>query len=142
VGIEVVGCDIYMHAQAKIDGKWIWYDQNIFDGRNYELFDALDGCRSDKKHKYGNVFPRKGFPKDSDDKLKEPDHWDNDYWTESGVYLGYAGVSYLSLTELKTFEYWSEVSKTFSDEVMPYLEAVAEKYGGPDNARIVFGYGV
>lgn len=138
-----MGCDIYMHSQVKIDGKWQWYDQEIYNGRSYTLFGILDGTRGTD---FEPIAERKGFPDDSEDKIKEPNphSYDVDYYTESGVYLGYCGVSYLSLTELRTFDW----AKAFDEdgewrkEVLPYLEACAEKFGGPDNVRIVFGYSV
>lgn len=139
-----MGTDITMHSQAKIDGKWQWYDEEIFNGRSYTLFGILDGTRGTESG-YEPIAERKGFPEDSEDKLKPyVGSYDIDYVTESGVYLGYCGVSYLSLTELRTFDWpkvFSEDSK-WRKEILPYLEAVAEKFGGPDNVRIVFGYSV
>lgn len=136
-----MGCDIYMHSQVKIDGKWQWHDQEIYNGRSYTLFGILDGTRSNE---FEPIAENKGFPDDSEDKLKPANGYDPDYVTESGVYLGYAGVSYLSLIELRTFD-WSkafEEDSRWRKEVLPYLEACAEKYGGPENVRIVFGYSV
>jgi len=147
-----MGCDIYMHSQVKNEkGKWVWYDKNIFDDRSYILFGILCGCRDDT---FQPIADWKGYPKDSEDKLKdnEPNGWDYDYVTEGGVYLGYAGVSYLSLTELKSFDWNQEIPGRpeyprpnqwyFYTNVMAYLEACADKFGGPDNVRIVFGFSV
>lgn len=145
-----MGCDIIMHSQVKKDGKWIWHDKSIYDGRNYTLYGILDGTRGTE---YPPIAGHKGFPEDSEDKLRPSNGWDHDYTTESGVYLGYAGVSFLSLTELESFNWHQPISKSnpgwglmsegeFYTEVMMYLRACAENYGGPDNVRIVFGYSV
>jgi hypothetical protein len=144
-----MGCDIIMHSQVKdFTGKWHWYDLSIFDDRNYTLYGILDGTRSTE---FEPISETKGFPEDSEDKFKDfSNGWDYDTVTESGVYLGYAGVSYLSLTELKSFDWTQKIPGTeytmdewtFVKEVLPYLEAVAEKYDGSDNVRIVFGYSV
>ena len=143
-----MGCCITMHSQVKKEGKWVWHDLEIYSERNYTLFGILDGTRSDI---FKPIAPSKGFPEDSEDKLKSNcNGWDEVDVTESGVYLGYVGGSYLSLTELRTFDWTQKIPGTdykmqdwtFVKEVLPYLEACAENYGGPDNVRIVFGYSV
>lgn len=148
-----MGCDINMHSQIKNEeGKWVWYDFNIFDDRNYTLYGILDGTRGTE---FMPISCTKGFPENSEDKLKPIDtyYYDDNNVTESGVYLGYAGVSYLNLTELKSFDWTQKIPGSpdsmnsmenwnFVKEVLPYLEACAEKFGGPDNVRIVFGYSV
>lgn len=145
-----MGCDIIMHSQVKKEGKWVWHDENIFDDRNYTLYGILSGTRGTE---YPAISDLKGYPVDSEDKLKKPSAYDYDYVTELGVDLGYAGVSYLSLTELESFNWHQPSSKdnldwgllsegNFYTQVMAYLRACAETYGGPDNVRIVFGYSV
>jgi len=133
-----MGCDITMHSQVKDpQGRWVWYDKDIYDQRNYTLFGILSGARD---HDVEYISKLKGYPEDSSDKLRPFNGWDPDDVTESGVYIGYAGTSYLNLTEIRSYD-WTEMQEsTFVKEVIPYLEAVAEKYGGPDNVRIIFGY--
>lgn len=150
-----MGCDITMHSQVKNEeGKWVWYDFDIFDDRDYILFGILDGTRDNT---FKPISPSKGFPKNSEDKLKEskPSYYaDPDYVTESGINLGYCGCSYLNLIELRTFDWKQKIPNvpkgcydtmeehTFVKEVLPYLEAISVKFGGPANVRIVFGYSV
>jgi hypothetical protein len=148
-----MGCDIIMHSQIKTsEGRWVWYDTDIYTDRNYIIFGILDGTRRTEFHP---IAENKGFPEDSEDKLKphDPSSYDHDCVTESGIDLGYAGISYLSLTELKSFDWKQKIPRreepydsmegwTFVTEVLPYLEAVAETHGGPDNVRVVFGYSV
>lgn len=143
-----MGCDILMHSQVKAkDGLWDWYDQDIFNERSYTLFGILDGTRSSEFNPIIEKY--KGFPEDSRDKLTVPGPWDYDYVTESGVYLGYAGVNYLTLKELKSFDWdqktkngWNLRDMTFCEEVLPYLEAIAQKLGSEESVRIVWGYTV
>lgn len=126
-----MGCDITMHSQVKREGKWVWHDLDIFDERNYTLFGILDGTRGTE---FEPIAPHKGFPKDSEDKLKPGDDWNDDYHTDDGVYLGYAGVSYLNLTELKSFDWTQKIPSSnytmeesaFVKEVLPYFE-ICEK---------------
>ncbi len=146
-----MGADIYMHSQAKDNGKWVWYDHNIYDGRNYTLYGILCGMRGNE---FKPIADWKGFPEDSEDKLKvNSDPYDLDSITELGINLGYVGVSWLTLTELKSFDWKQKIPGRmdcynsmeewdFVLEVLPYLEAVAEKFGGSDNVRIVFGFSV
>lgn len=146
-----MGCDIIMHSQIKKEGKWVWHDLNIFDDRNYTLFGILSGTRSDE---FEPIAEMKGFPEDSEDKLRTDQHpYDIDNVTVSGVDLGYAGISYLSLAELESFDWHQQRRKndpdfglmsdgSFYTHVMAYLRACAENYGGPENVRIVFGYSV
>jgi hypothetical protein len=142
-----MGCDITMHSQVYDIDRWVWYDFNIFDDRNYTLYGILCGCRGTE---FKPIADWKGYPEDCEDKLKKCGPWDYDYVTESGVNLGYAGVSWLTLTELKTFDWKQKIPGmsytmrecSFVKEVLQYLEACAERFGGPDNVRIVFGFSV
>lgn len=145
-----MGCDIIMHSQVKNGGQWIWHDSDIFDERNYTLYGILSGIYETE---YKPIAQTKGFPEDSEDKLRKSGPYDYDYITESGVSLGYVSISYLSLTELESFDWNQPRNKDHPDlglmsegkfytEVMAYLRTCAENYGGPDNVRIVFGYSV
>ena len=136
-----MGCDILMHVQIKNpeNDLWDFIQENVFDDRDYELFTILDGTRGTP----GTIpiSDPKGFPDDSADKLMPANGYDNDYTTEFGVYLGYAGVSYLTVTELMSYD-WSQKKGSFVEEILPHLHGLAQVHGGPDNVRIVFGYTV
>jgi hypothetical protein len=143
-----MGCDITMNSQIKNEfGEWVVHDRDIYSDRNYILFGILCGCRDNT---FKPIADWKGYPADSKDKMKEPHPYDNDYVTEGGDYYGYAGVSWLSLREIKSFDWEQEVphhgfkmsESYFCTNVIPYLEACAQKFGGPDNVRIVFGFSV
>jgi len=56
-----MGCDIYMHTEVKIEGKWRHWGIPDID-RQYDLFEKLAGVRGSV---YNAVVAPKGLPEDS-----------------------------------------------------------------------------
>lgn len=118
-----IGCDCHIHCEYKDEAGWhncdnhIWDDvtnkyefEDIYWGRNYDLFGVLAGVRS-------NEFPMidspRGLPKDISPKTKEyADEWKGD---------GHS-YSYLTLKELigwkkKMKKKWKKLLKKHNNEV-------------------------
>lgn len=55
-----MGCDIHMHAEIKVKGKWLHYDQPDCD-RNYQLFEKMAGVRGEDSEA---ISPPRGIPED------------------------------------------------------------------------------
>ena len=70
-----MGCDIHLHSEIKVNGKWLHYDQPDCD-RNYELFEKMAGVRGENKNA---IAAPRGLPEDASDTTNfESDHWDSD----------------------------------------------------------------
>ena len=90
-----MGCDIHMHAEIKVAGKWLHYDQPDCQ-RDYDLFEKMAGVRGDEAKAIAS--PR-GLPDDASDTTKfDSDHWDTD---------GHAH-SWLSAQEILDLADWDE----------------------------------
>lgn len=69
-----MACDIHIHIECKKQGSWILHSEDIYDGRDYELFGILAGVRG-----YGPPISRlKGLPVDVTDEVLQ----DHDLWEE------------------------------------------------------------
>ena len=85
----ILGCDIHLHCEYKDDSGWhncdnhIWNDktesyefEDLYWGRNYDLFDILAGVRSNE---FSRIDDPRGLPKDMSAKTKEyADEWKGD----------------------------------------------------------------
>lgn len=75
-----MGCDIHMHVECKKQGRWVLHSNDIYDGRDYELFGILAGVR-------GRCVPishPKGLPFDVTDEVKRlHDSWGEDAHSSS-----------------------------------------------------------
>ena len=70
-----MGCDIHMHVECKKRGKWVLHSEDIYDGRNYELFSILAGVRGSSTP----ISYPKGLPVDVTDDVKSLyDSWEWD----------------------------------------------------------------
>jgi len=145
-----MGCDIHLFAEKKVNDKWVSIDKytknpdfgeydnrefvierenQVYRGRNYNLFCALAGVRS--FHFSGTpsmVSEPKGLPEDCCEEIKK----------ESALY-GSDGHSHSwnTLAELEAFN-WDEYGKTcdeFRSRVFPKLKEASED---PNNVRIVY----
>ena len=80
-----MGCDIHMHAEIKIKGKWEHYDQpNAY--RDYALFEKMAGVRGDVKNA---IVPPRGIPDDATTTTKfDCERWDSDGHSHSWLNAG------------------------------------------------------
>lgn len=154
-----MGCDIHLFAEARFKktiiqklkfwkkpvwqsiDKWILdegyepprmvvdYNHRLYRHRNYNLFCALCGVRSN--HFYDDpisISDPKGLPQDCCDQVKQASE---DYGDDGHSH------SYNTLKELKEFD-WSPYGETcneFLEKVIPALEAIRVK---DDDVRIVY----
>ena len=58
-----MGCDIHLHAEIKVDGKWLHYSQVPLP-RSYSLFEKMAGVRGDASNA---IAPPRGMPDDASD---------------------------------------------------------------------------
>lgn len=90
-----MGCDIHIHAEIKINGKWHHYDQPQC-GRHYQLFERMAGVRGDVKNA---IAPPRGIPKNASFTTK----FDKKMWGTDGH-----SHSWLSSKELHELSEWQE----------------------------------
>ena len=73
-----MGCDIHVHFEIKLNGKWEHYSNPSID-RNYELFAKMADVRNDYENPIIPISFPKGLPKDLSVVTKfEVDHWGSD----------------------------------------------------------------
>jgi hypothetical protein len=58
-----MGCDIHLHVEVEIDGRWEHYS-HLTVARNYEVFDMMAGVRHDDDHTAIAISPPRGLPND------------------------------------------------------------------------------
>jgi len=79
-------CDIHVHAEIKIDGKWEYYNQ-IDIGRDYTLFARMANVRNSCRTVEPISNPR-GLPEDASVTTKlESDSWCSDGHSHSWISL-------------------------------------------------------
>lgn len=105
------------------------YDDRFYTGRNYNLFSALCGVRSD--HFYNSprcISEPKGLPVDCSNEVNQvSEEWGSDGHSHN----------YNTLRELLEFD-WSDYGQTcdeFINRTIPKLQALSNN---PDNVRIVY----
>jgi hypothetical protein len=93
----MMGCDIHLHIEVKVAGKWLHYGApNI--NRWYKLFEKLAGVRGDVEHA---ISPPKGIPKDISTITKLAyDGWGSDAHS----------TSWLSIEEIRELSEWLDNS--------------------------------
>lgn len=90
-----MGCDIHIHAEIKVYGKWHHYDQpNCL--RNYKLFEKMAGVRGSVENA---ISPPRGIPDDS----SFTTIFDSDAWGSDGH-----SHSWISSKELLELSEWQE----------------------------------
>ena len=140
-----MGCDIHIHVERLVDGKWTyvtkpdccpdntneWHVDDWYHGRCYTLFGMLAGVRDYEFHPF--VDPR-GVPKDCSEQYRDVvEDWDTDGHTHS----------WYKLRELYD-AHWEQSTDAngdpcpadggFVEQTIPLLEAV----GKPDEVRMLF----
>ncbi len=58
-----MGCDIHLHIEVKVNGKWEHYAAPSID-RDYRLFATMADVRNED-HRYVPISKPKGFPEDA-----------------------------------------------------------------------------
>ncbi len=92
-----MGCDIHLHVEVKIHGKWEHYNHPYIH-RNYGLFCKMAGVRRDDESPEPISEPR-GLPDD----LSVTAKFDDDYWIGDGH-----SHSWLSAEEAHEVQEWYE----------------------------------
>ncbi len=90
-----MGCDIHLHGEVKIDGKWLHYSQPRIP-RSYRLFTKMANVRSYDEEIEPICLPR-GLPEDlSEMTAFEAEHWGSDGHSHS----------WLGSEEIQELEEW------------------------------------
>lgn len=78
-----MGCDIHIHAEIKVKGKWRHYDQPNCS-RDYELFERMAGVRGDDENA---IATPRGIPEDASftTKFDAERHWGSDGHSHSWI---------------------------------------------------------
>lgn len=145
-----MGCDIHMHSERFVDGRWVHLKKDPYHRRDYWLFWILGGVR---RRGYWEVKPdpiakRRGVPADiSPETRKDWEIWDSDAHS----------ANWLSLTELEDFArthpaeientpaFWKDTLAelrgcSFHTDCKQLDELGAACIGSTDNVRIVFWF--
>lgn len=70
-----MGCDVHIHAEIKVGGKWLHYDQPDCN-RDYALFEKMAGVRGEVENA---IAAPRGIPKNATATTKfDAKHWDSD----------------------------------------------------------------
>ena len=112
-----MGCDIHLHTEVKIKGKWHHYSHpNV--NRNYRLFARMAGVRNEGNNIQPIAEPR-GIPDDA----TELTNFDYEHWL-----LDLHSPSWLNAKEISELEYWAhkncchpESAWRFASEFCGYL---------------------
>lgn len=110
-----MGCDVHIHAEVKIKGKWHHYDQPDCH-RDYALFERMAGVRGDVKEA---IAPPRGLPDDA----TEMTRFCCDYEGGDGH-----SHSWLSAVEIDELEQWDSAREIQPRSVI-----------GPEWDRFLFG---
>jgi len=90
-----MGCDIHIHAEIKVNGKWHHYAQPECN-RHYRLFERMAGVRGDVKNA---IAAPRGIPRNASFTTK----FDKKTWGSDGH-----SHSWLSSKELAELADWQE----------------------------------
>ena len=108
-----MGCDIHLHTEVKVNGRWEHWGNPSVD-RSYGLFEKMAGVRGDVANA---ISPPKGLPKD----VTIPTEMDRESWNGDGH-----SPSYLTAKEIEHQLYpWFETIRKeanfggFSREYFP-----------------------
>ena len=104
-----MGCDIHLHPEVKIHGKWHHYGCGVVK-RNYELFEKMAGVRGSARNA---IAPPKGLPFDISDLTRfDLDLWDCDAHSHS----------WLNAEEIAILQDWWEEKYGHSYFAWPELQ--------------------
>ena len=90
-----MGCDIHIHSEIKVGGKWLHYDQPECE-RDYDLFEKMAGVRGELRNA---IAPPRGLPEDANETTK----FDAKRWGSDGH-----SHSWLSASEIAELAEWQE----------------------------------
>jgi len=125
-----MGCDIHMHTERRVDGRWVHVEQGPYDDRNYGFFSALANVRSYDDYG-GPIAEGRGIPEDASPEVQA----DSEVWGSDGH-----SRSYATLDELECFLAENPEPKdgaSFWTDGMTKLRAIG---GDPEHVRIVFWF--
>jgi len=99
-----MGCDIHLHTEIKVDGKWVHYSKCDFD-RDYTLFSHMAGVRNHDK--ITPIAPPKGFPCDATQSTQiDFDYWLTDAHTPSWFDAAEIHVLYKRYLDVLNIDQW------------------------------------
>ena len=103
----MMGCDIHVHVEVKINGTWHHYNQPD-TRRNYELFAKMAGVRNWDDSGIEPISPPRGLPEDASftTQFDNYAHWGDDGHSHS----------YLALPELVELKEWAR-EQNFREEL-------------------------
>lgn len=90
-----MGCDIHLHVEIKVGGKWLHYNAPDID-RNYRLFTKMAGVRA-RDNEINPIAQPRGLPPDA----SETTQWEAKRWELDGH-----SHSYLTSAELTELRNW------------------------------------
>jgi hypothetical protein len=135
-----MGCDIHIHAEVKIKGKWEHYDQPDCD-RDYELFERMAGVRGDVKNA---IAAPRGIPKNASLMTK----FEAKNWGEDGH-----SHSWISAQEIADLADWEEKRQNptrlfdrkwdqwlFGNSYSGFIKYPADRVKGIQDVRFIFWF--
>lgn len=131
-----MGCDIHLHVEVKIKGKWEHYN-NPYISRNYRLFAKMAGVRAEKYDE--PIAQPRGLPAD----LSLVTQFDATYWGEDGhshSWLSDAEAGEAQKTEER--EHPPIFGYLFGSYIDSYIKYPDEQLNemGYEAARVVFWF--
>ena len=140
-----MGCDIhaFIEKQIKPDGHWQSRKEELYIGRDYDLFALLADVRN--YHSIPAIALPKGIPNNSSQRIqKEYARWDSDahsasYLTASALHnqistLGKNKIESLLLSQTASWVNWVK------EPLIPIYEALIKYHPIPEQVRLVFWF--
>lgn len=133
-----MGCDIHMHAEVKIAGKWHHYDRPRVQ-RDYALFEKMAGVRGDVEDA---IAAPRGIPADATEMTRfNCEHWGVDGHSHS----------WLNSQEIFALRTWwdqqgrEHFSDTwdrwlFGNRYSSFEEYPADRPAGVEDVRFIFWF--
>jgi len=142
-----MGCDIHLHVELLIDGKWVHYNHLDTD-RNYYLFSKMADVRSDQQwtKKIVPISKPKGLPDNlSDVTLLDLIRWESDAHSQSWLSSHEVAELYRWMSETETnngYPKWFRQSfgYLFSGGYEDFHKNTEETPEGIEDFRFVFWF--
>lgn len=122
-----MGCDIHLHAEKRINGRWEHYKEMPYF-RNYEVFGKIAGVRGYPYSERVLTEPLRELPEDVNPLTKKLINDRSEY--SFGV-LDYNGIKKLE-------KFWNKVFKGEKMEFLFFMELEKEELN--KDLRFVFGF--
>lgn len=132
-----MGCDVHIHAEVKIKGKWHHYNQPECN-RHYALFEKMAGVHGDVKNA---IAPPRGLPKDT----TEMTRFDRDHWGADGHSHSWLGAEEICAlvdwykkafeVSLPDFDRW-----LFGNTYSGFTRYPADRPEGIEDVRFIFWF--